>query len=294
MLAMGMGNPLQAGTYYVGVQDPNNASSYTIQSRGIGLSNYTIGVRELAVSGSVTNLALAVGQGDYYQIVVPSNAPEWKLHLSVSGGEGLLKVQRDYLPDSGNGGNYGWVVSGNGGQMMMKPGDEQWALLPYYDGSGQTDLLPGTYYAVVVSQGQNLTNANCYGVGSGWGTGSSSYSLSSWLESATVLANTLSYGQDLLFTNAQAGGALGCYQFNVPAGIASVQVWLEQRVGNPVMFLNHGAMPVGGNWSYYINGVCVGAQYGNYGCTNSQWRDHSLITLANPLGTYSLTVYGVL
>ena len=60
MLAMGMGNPLQAGTYYIGVQDPNNASSYTLQSRGIGLSNYTIRVKDLGFNGSTNNPGLAV------------------------------------------------------------------------------------------------------------------------------------------------------------------------------------------------------------------------------------------
>ncbi len=78
-----MGNPLQAGTYYIGVQDPNNINSYTLQSRGIGLTNYTIPVRTLNFNGSATNLALPVGQADYYRVVVPSNAPDWKLHLSA-------------------------------------------------------------------------------------------------------------------------------------------------------------------------------------------------------------------
>src|SRR5439155_1955189 len=51
MLAMGMGNPLEPGTYYIGVQDPNNVSSYTLQSRGIGLTNYTIRVKVLSFNG---------------------------------------------------------------------------------------------------------------------------------------------------------------------------------------------------------------------------------------------------
>ena len=86
MLEMGMGNPLQPGTYYIGVQDPNNTNSYTLQSRGIGLTNYTIAVQSLNFNGSVTNLALPVGEADYYQVVVPSNAPDWKLHLTRGGG----------------------------------------------------------------------------------------------------------------------------------------------------------------------------------------------------------------
>jgi hypothetical protein len=287
MLAMGTGNPLQPGTYYIGVQDPNNVSSYTLQSRGIGLTNYTIPVQDLSINGSATNSSLNVAEGDYYQIVVPSNAPDWKLHLSAVTGEALLKVQRGYLPNSGPYNGYGGVYNAQGGQLMMKPGDEQWALLPYYDSSGQTNLLPGTYYAVVVGQGQNLTNGNCNGPGSGWGTGSASYTLSSWIEPVTVLPNTLSYGNDLLFTNAQAGGEMKFYQFDVPVGIASIEVRLENRVGNPVMGLNSGMALVSPYYWYYN-----GNAYGNYGGTNYQWLNGSLITIPNPSGVFSLSVYG--
>ena len=100
MLAMGMGNPLQAGTYYLGVQDPNNVSSYTLQSRGIGLTNYAIRVTGPELCREHEHPGLAVGEGDYYRVMVPSNAPDWKLQLSASVGEVLLKVQKDYLPNS--------------------------------------------------------------------------------------------------------------------------------------------------------------------------------------------------
>jgi hypothetical protein len=301
MLAMGMGNPLQPGTYYIGVQDPNNASSYTLQSRGIG-SGYTIPVQTLNFNGSATNTSLNVAQGDYYRVMVPSNMPDWKLHLSATIGDVLLKVQKDYLPNSESSGwtfwPYGSVDSGLGGQLMMKPGDEQWALLPQngYTGiTGQTgadgtNVAAGTYYAVVVSQGQNLTNNTCYGPGSGWGAGSASYTLSSGTD-LTALPNTLSYGNDLLFTNAQAGGESKFYQFTVPAGMASIQVSLQNVVGNPQMTLNYGANLVAPGYvvyTYYL----VDA-YGNYGGTNYQWTSGNLITIPNPQpGTYSLSVYG--
>jgi hypothetical protein len=199
----------------------------------------------------------------------------------------LLKVQENYLPASDNlswYANYGWVYGADMGQLMMKPGDEQWALLPP---NGGTTVTAGTYYAVVVSQGQNLTNGGCgYGnAGGGWGPGGSSYTLSSWIEPATVLPNTLSYGNDLLCTNAQAGGETKFYQFTVPAGIASIEVSLQNVVGNPWMTLNYGTNLVA---PYYgFDG------YGNYGGTNSQWYSGNLITVANPQGgVYSLSVYG--
>jgi hypothetical protein len=57
MLAMGMGNPLQPGTYYIGVYDQNGGGpdSYTLLSRGIG-TNYSIPVVSLNwTNGAATN-----------------------------------------------------------------------------------------------------------------------------------------------------------------------------------------------------------------------------------------------
>src|SRR5205814_2096274 len=141
---------------------------------------------------------------------------------------------------------YGDGYSAYGGQGMMKPGDEQWILLPQNNGyvAEGTNLTAGTYYVLVASQGQNVTN-NCIGPGSGWGAGNASYTLSSGIELVTPLPNTLSYGNDLTFTNGQAGGELKFYQFNVPAGIASIEVRLENRVGNPAMYMNQGTTMVG-------------------------------------------------
>jgi hypothetical protein len=149
-----------------------------------------------------------------------------------------------------------------------------------------TNLTAGTYYVLVASQGQNLTN-NCSGSGSGWGSGSASYTLSSGIEPVTTWTQTLGYGNDLVFTNAQAGGEMKFYQFNVPAGIASIEVRLENRVGNPVMLLNSGTPLVGTQGSY------PSYPYGNFGGTNYQWNNANLITIPNvPPGPYSLSVYG--
>jgi large repetitive protein len=297
MLAMGMGNPLQPGTYYIGVQDPNNTNSYTLQSRGIG-TGYTIAVRNLAFSGSATNTSLSVAQGDYYQLVVPSNMPDWKLQLQSVLGRVLLKVEENYLPNSGSG-LYGYPdgYEPYGGVLMMKPGDEQWVLLPQNNGyvTEGTNLTAGsTYYVLVASQGQNLTNGNC------WGTGTASYRLNSGIEPVTVLPDTLSYSNALSLTNAQAGGQMKFYQFNVPAGIASLEVTLANVVGNPVMYMNQGDTLVGTWWTgwgpYYMT---LYDSYGNFGGTNFQsqngtlWDHATLLTVPNPQpGAYSVSVYG--
>jgi hypothetical protein len=284
MLAMGMGNPLEAGTYYIGVQDPTEVSGYTLQSRGIGVTNYAIRVHDLDFAGGVASGSVAVSEGDYYRVQVPGTAPDWKLRLQTTLGEALLKVQRDYLPNNGFGGvggwPYGFVRGGFGGQLMMKPDNEQWTLLPEGGGS---NVVAGTYYVLVGGQGQDATNG-CFTPGGGHGSGSTSYLLSSSIEPVTQMPDTLGYGSDLRYTNSQAGGEVKFYRFSVPANIASIEVTIENLDlnGAPVMYLNPGMDLVGAQNS---------DNYGNYGGTNFQWTGNSLITVPNPFGTYNLSVY---
>jgi len=86
-------------------------------------------VKPLSLTGGATNLALPVGEAAYYQVVVPANTPDWKLHLGLAAGDALLMVQADFLPNNLSAGGYGYL-EGDGGEKMNKPGDEQWALLP--------------------------------------------------------------------------------------------------------------------------------------------------------------------
>src|SRR5204862_3233686 len=111
----------------------------------------------------------------------------------------------------------------------------------------------------------------------------------------TPLPNTLSDGNDLVFTTGQVGGEMKFYQFNVPAGIASIEVRLENRVGNPAMYMNQGTTMTGTwwiNWGPYYNPSSD--PYGNFGGTNwNNWHDGNLITVPNVApGRYSLSVYG--
>jgi hypothetical protein len=292
MLEVGMGNPLQPGTYYVGVHDPNYTNSYTLASRGIGLGqyspilpgklvyNYSIPVAPLNLTGGVSDPALAVGEADYYQVVVATNTSDWKLHLALTNGEALLMVQQGFLPGSMSGGGYGQVVAGNGGQKMMKPGDQQWALLPpaYYNG---TNVVAGTYYVLVASQGQNPVN-NCEG------TNTAAYTLTSWVNDVNNLVGTVGLNSDAAFTNSQPGGSLEFYQFTVPPNLPSLQVTLENTVGNPWMTLNTGPFLVSPTSDY----IPDFGYYGNYGGTNEQWAGYDLITIPNPSpGVYNLSVY---
>jgi len=132
----------------------------------------------------------------------------------------------------------------------------------------------------VASQGQNLVN-NCEG------TGTSSYTLNSWMDGVTNLSGTIAQGSAAAFTNRQPGGSVVFYQFTVPANTASIQVALENTAGVPMMTLNTGTALV--SPVYGANDI---DGYGNYGGTNWQWLSGDLITIPNPMpGTYSLSVY---
>jgi len=58
-------------------------------------------------------------------------------------GDMLFEGATGLSANSVNYNNYGGVYNAQGGQLMMKPGDEQWALLPYYVNYYATNLLPG-------------------------------------------------------------------------------------------------------------------------------------------------------
>jgi hypothetical protein len=173
---------------------------------------------------------------------------------------------------------------------MMKAGDEQWVLLPRNDGGVNegTNLAGGTFYVLVVGQGQNVTNYCPSLPGSGHGDGQSGYSLSSGIEPVTILPDALSYTNDLVFTNSQQGGEAKFYQFNVPHGIASIEVRLENRVGNPLMTLNGGGDLVR---MFQFDGNGTFDPYGSYGgiaIPNNQWRYSNLITIPNPRQAFTV------
>ena len=83
-----MGQPLEAGTYYVGIL--NTASSnanYTVLSRGIG-DNLSLPVVDLNYTGgSATVSNLSPREAAYFRVQVPTNSPGLKLTLTPSVGE---------------------------------------------------------------------------------------------------------------------------------------------------------------------------------------------------------------
>ena len=272
ILACGVGNPLEPGTYYVGVLNASGNStpmSYTLVSRGIG-PGYAIPVPSLGFSNDVAVISsLPPREAAYFQVAVPTNQASWKLRLSTNVGDALLIVEKDSIPNINADGNASTLLYG--GREMKKVGDEQYLLLP---ANLQTNILAGTYYVAVVSEGQNPV-VNPSRVGSG----ASSATLTTFGSLTPTNLGTLT-GPDLVQTGALAGGEIQTYQFTVPAGVLAMEVWLETAAGYPRMALRADTFipsPVD--------------SYGYDGGSGDTWYNDQLINVANPApGNYTLTV----
>jgi hypothetical protein len=278
VLQMGMSNPLEPGTYYIGVRNgsgPGNANpmSYTLVSRGIG-TGFAIPVGSLSFSnGVVSNPSLLAREVAYYSLVVPSNMPSWRMELSTNVGESLLMLQKDYLPNVAAGGSLPYQVAG--GLKLQKAGNEQYLLLP---ASGQTNIVAGTYYLAVASEGMNPSPPTI-------GSNSSSFSFTSYgtLSISNIGTVDASGLTDIIVTNNNRAGQLSAFQFSVPPGTLSMEVRLENRVGNPMMLLRVGNQLTGGYDSYGVDG---GQGY--------TWANQNLINIVNPAATnYTLMVQAI-
>ncbi|MDB6111575.1 MAG: hypothetical protein JWR69_3325 [Pedosphaera sp.] len=274
----GIGNPLEPGTYYVGVINSTgpgylNPMSYQLVSRGIG-TNVAIPVVDLPwTNGVVSTNGIPAREAAYYRVQVPSNAPSWKVKLSANSGESLLAVQLGALP---NVGVYSYNSAFNlyGGKKMQKAGDEIYEALPI---NGQTNIPAGTYYLAVVGEGNNPGPSS-----SVIGSGTSSYTLTTFGSIGLTNLGTLdSTGvTDIIHTNSNESGEAKPYQFTVPPGTLAMEVRLENRTGNPIMTLrNDSQIP----YAY--------EPYGRDGGQPPFWQDANIINVANPLpGTYTLNV----
>jgi len=284
IVALGMGQPLEPGTYYVGVHNPNfpQPASYTLRSRGIG-DGFLIPVVDVPFAGgSVTNLNVAPREAAYYRVVVPANARSWQGRVRATAGEALLVQLTNYIPG---------IATGRGptslGRAMQKTGNEHFIHLPL---SPATTFAALTNYFAVVSEGTGSTNANRIG------TGTSSFVFDSRGELAPINLGTAGT-TDLTHAGTLEGGEVRAYQFTVPAGMNSLEAQLLNPTGIPVMVLRSGAdYPDPGAGSATGGTGSVGADaYGNFGgqliALATGNANTNLISVANPAaGTYTILV----
>jgi hypothetical protein len=276
ILAVGMGRPLEAGIYFVGVyNNGTNACDYTILSRGIG-AGFSIPIVDLPMGASITNLSLAAREAAYYRVVIPSNAPSWKLQLNINtniGGECMITGLRGALPNF-------TTIAGTAlasGKTMQKPGNEQFVLLPV---SGATNLGASTNFFAVVGEGKNPTTGRI-------GSGDTGYVLTS--EPRLSIADMgLVTSEDLAQSDALQAGEVKAYKFTVFPGTYGFKIKLENRAGNPVATLIPGGkLP---NPGAAVSGAAAEA-YGNEGGLTPVDGNANIITLANATpGNYLVLV----
>lgn len=272
ILAMGMGNPLEPGTYYVGVNVGSGTTplSYTLVSRGIG-TNLAIPVIDIPFAGGTAwSNNLPAREAAYYRVQIASNTPSWKLRLAVTNGEAMMLVQKSWLPNVAGGGSASTTLGG--GRQMQKGGNEQYLLLP--DASSQTNIPAGTYYIAVVSEGQNPS-------GNIIGPGGAGYVLTSMgVEPTNQLGNLTAVGPDLSLGDSLQGGEVKHYQFTVSPGVLAMEVRLDNRTANPRMTLRSDGLLVTST-----------SGYGRDGGLSYTWVNDKIINIATPqAGMYTLAV----
>lgn len=274
ILAMGMGQPLEPGTYWIGVfgTSGTNALQYTLVSRGIG-PGQSIPVTDLNYSaGTVTVSNLPPREAAYFRVVVPTNSPGWKLRLTPTVGEAMLLVLSNSLPnvDSGR------VVNIRSGKLLQKAGNEHHLLLPF---AGDTNIYGGTYYLAVVGEGVNPAASTRVG------TDSSTVTLTSVGDVPVTSLGTVTLS-DILRNEDLEGGESRLYQFVVASNTPAIELRLENRIGNPVMvLLTNTALPDPGGLSSQKD------LYGNDGGDVPDLINTNILTVPNPVpGVYTLAV----
>jgi hypothetical protein len=271
---VGMGNPLEPGTYYIGVTNlaaTTTPTSYTLVSRGIG-EGYLVPVVELPFAGGSASLSLSAREAAWYRVVVPANTPSWKLMAEFTTGDGLLLAQRGSLPNPG-------ALSANllttpaGGKKMQKLGAEHLLALTSVAGT-VTNYLGGVYYLGVVSEGSYPSNLLAR-------IGAGACELNLWSDGVLPPVNLGTVGVvDLLGQTVLRGGEARTWQFTVPPSVLALEVELEALSGQPAMTLTTGAFP-----------PAATNRYGMEGGVSNQWQSSRLITVPNPPATnFSLTV----
>ncbi|QJE95482.1 InlB B-repeat-containing protein [Luteolibacter luteus] len=289
-LVMGMGRPLEPGTYIVGVQNTSTTAStaYTIESRGIG-AGMVLPITDLAFAGgSATTPNLAPREAAYYKVTIPANTPSWEFTLDPSVGEMMAVVRRGSIPDFG--GEYPYTSdgylqstqpSGHREAVVQKNGPERFTVLPI---SGQDFLLEGDYYIAAISEGQNPASAQYTG-----NAVSTGLMTSRGVLAITDLGTVPTSGSTRAVT--LAGGQLKAYQFTVPPDLAGVEIRLDERIGNPWLSVIQGSrLP---KPSDNFQSVPTPNEYGftDGQSGSSYFQDDNSITLVAPEpGVYSLIV----
>lgn len=271
----GLGNPLEPGTYYVGVvnETGTNTMSYTFLSRGIGEGMALPPMDVDFAGGSAARSGLTPRDVAFYRVQIPENTPSWQVRLACYSGDATLVVQKDTPPNIGADRA---ALGLAGGRLMHKDGNEHYALLP---ANGQSLIPAGTYYLAVASDGVNPA-------GDQIGTGGVDCVIES---RGLVPLVDLGVVSDVTVSNALEGGELVAYQFVLEGAASVLEARFEGQVGNPYLGLMQGARlpspnPTSSDSDPY-------GLEGGQTTSSTRWLDSDLVTVPNPApGLFSLVV----
>ncbi|MGL4402087.1 MAG: InlB B-repeat-containing protein, partial [Luteolibacter sp.] len=238
----GSNRPLVAGTYYVGIlagaAQPSagevKTTSYTLQSRGIGTTGFSIPITPLALNGgNLGTNPLAPREFRFFSVTIPpgANLTSWQLDLTPTVGEMLMQVRRDSIPDFFASNTLGDATSA-GGKRLKRPGKDSLVLLPNH---AAASLDAGTYYIAAISEGLAPT-ATVMGDGQAAGT------LTSTQPATTTHLGLVSPTATLSVPVNLKGGDLATYQITVPAGMKVLEAYLTDRIGNPGLSIIRGPL----------------------------------------------------
>lgn len=277
-----MGQPLEPGTYYVGVF-AQGTISYTIHSRAVLKSEVTTLANTAAASQEITDLAPWDIQ--YFKTTVPAGQPSWEWSLDPSLGDVLLAVRRGGIPGS-SGISQGGEAGVLQGVLMSKTGGERFTLLPP---QGEANVPAGEYFLAVVSLGQDPSPGQV-------GTGTSSATLTN--EAVLDVPNLGTAGTSPMTTGfTLEPGQIKAVDFQVPPGAAALQIRILPTAGDP-----HAAyfpvsspeaapgtvFPVPPDWPFDSYGY-DGGHFSNGSIAVTSFR--TLSTVATPaMGTYRVVL----
>ena len=232
----------------------------------------------------------------YFKVTIPPNTPSWEITLDSTQGEMMLAVRRGTVPDCelfDHNLQYFQGVYPQNETPQYDPGDrevplqkdgaERYVLLPR---DGQDYLIAGDYYIGGDGEGQNPVDSNHTGTGTSSGTLTSRGALG---VADLGIASLAGLSQPVTL----ASGQVKSFQFTVPPGTASLELRLDNRVGNPWMSLVGGNRIVRPEGMSQNNGFSYGFNGGQTSTGNGvdYIQNASIITVANPPpGIYSLAV----
>ncbi|MEK7951309.1 InlB B-repeat-containing protein [Luteolibacter soli] len=287
-----MGRPLVAGTYIVGIlnqgTDPvtgtgNTPANYSIESRGVGVGQpVTVGEIPFAAGSNVTVTDQPRREAAFFKITVPANTPRWEFNLSPTAGEAMMVVRRGYLPDF-NAVETGSMQDNSSSRevKIQRAGMERYLLLPE---NNQDFIVAGDYYVAVVAEGVNPPASHVVGTGSS----SAVFTIQPPMpvkDLGTVSTSGITQVVSL------AAAEVKAFQFTVPVGTVSMEIGLENKVGNPVMAFISGTRIPQPDSSAQDYGVSSGQTAAPAGGGLSRQYGTGLLTFTSPpAGVYTATV----